>query len=99
MTDEHSALIHWSAEHLSAGLPHFTTTIDPAWFVERDLAHDEGWSLSCDFDEPPAIQGNPSRARVRFRVANAPHSRLHTGVTLQLFERATGRYARVEILD
>jgi hypothetical protein len=55
--------------------------------------------LVCSFDTVPAEQGNPSFARVRFMVENAPHELLRPGVTLQLFERATQAYATVQILD
>ena len=38
-------------------------------------------------------------ARVSCLVPDAPHDRLRPGVRLRLFERATQRYATVEILD
>ena len=96
---EHSALVHWSAEQIRRGLPSIQRTVDPAWFVEPGNGSEQGWSLVCEFDAPPELQGTPSRARVRFLVSEAPHERLGPGTRLQLFERPTGRRALVEILD
>ena len=95
----HAARIHWSAEQVARGLPAVTHRIDPSWFVEAGDDSAEGWSLVCDFDEPPSVQGNPSIARVAFWMDHAPHDRLYAGVSLWLFERATRRYARVEIIS
>jgi hypothetical protein len=94
----HRAQIAWSSEQVRRSLPECDRTIDPAWFAsEPDGA--EGWSLACDFDRPPSQQGNPSVARVRFWMEDAPHERLAPGVTLRLFERGTQQRATVEILD
>ena len=98
MATEHRAQITWSQEHVRGGLPSYAQTNDPARFDDAPEGAD-AWSLVCSFDTVPAEQGNPSFARVRFMVANAPHELLRPGVTLQLFERATQAYATVQILD
>jgi hypothetical protein len=95
----HQARIHWSEEQVRRGLPSVSRTTDPSWFVEAGPGSEQGWSLVCEFEAPPAHQGNPSRARVVFLVEDAPHSRLSPGSRLQLFERGTGQRAEVEILD
>ena len=95
----HTARIHWSPELIKLGLPEFAQTIDPAWFTDARDSYKEGWSLVCDFDVAPARQGSPSTARVRFFVEQAPHDRLRPGVSLWMFERATQKHARVEIVD
>ena len=94
----HQASIRWSAEQERQGLPAFDHTTDPAWHVDEVPRQDEGWSLMCNFERPPAAQGNPSIARVRYLMPNAPH-RLVAGLRLRLFERGTGQFADVEILD
>ena len=99
MESAHTARIRWSAEQVRRGLPAEHRTVDPSWFSGDLPSTAEGWSLVCEFDAPPAVQGSPSLARVRFLVAAAPHDRLGRGARLQLFERATGRCAEVEILD
>ena len=99
MASPHSAWIFWSAEQHARGLPAIAQTIDPAWFDDAQPGRDDGWSLVCDFQSPPSEQGDPSSARVRFLVAEAPHARLRPGVRLRLVERATQSYATVEILD
>jgi hypothetical protein len=100
MTDPrtHQASIRWSAEQERKGLPAFSRTVDPSWHIDEVPKQDEGWSLMCNFDSPPVVQGNPSIARVRYLMANAPH-RLVPGLRLQLFERGTSHFADVEILD
>ena len=95
----HTARIHWSPEHISRGLPTFARTADPAWLSPARPREDEGWTLLCEFDSPPSEQGSPSLARVEFGMDAAPHDRLTPGASLQLFERATLKLARVEILD
>ena len=99
MASAHSARIFWSADLHERGLPAIAQTIDPAWFEDAQPGQDDGWSLVCDFERPPSAQGDPSTARVRLLVAEAPHDRLRPGVRLRLVERATQRYATVEILD
>jgi hypothetical protein len=79
------------------GLPTAQETVDPAWLTDDPA--DEGWNLLCTFSSPPLEQGSPSSATVRFLVDEAPHNRLGPGATLRLFERATQRYAAVDILD
>ena len=100
MTDQiaHRASIRWSPEQQQRGLPVYTQTADPAWHVDETPKLDEGWTLLCDFEHPPALQGNPSIARVRYLMPTAPH-RLERGLHLKLFERGTGQFAEVEILD
>ena len=95
MSYEHQALIKWSAEQVSHGLPTVLKTIDPAWFA----AGEEAWSVVCEFAIPPSEQGNPSRAKVRFYMPEAPHLRLVVGATLYLFERATTKTAFLTITD
>jgi hypothetical protein len=100
MTDQptHHASIRWSPEQQRQGLPNITQTADPAWHADERPVHDEGWTLLCDFATSPTVQGNPSVARVRYLMPNAPH-RLVRGLHLRLFERGTGQFADVEILD
>ena len=93
---EHDALIVWSAQRVAAGLPSVEELIEPAWLSE--LEH-EGWSLVCRFARSPASQGNPTRARVRFLAAGAPHGELRPGAKLRLFDGFSGSVARVTILD
>ena len=99
METAHSALIYWSAEQGRRGLPTTSRTVDPAWFEDGESGRQEGWSLVCEFDAPPSEQGDPSQARVRFLIPDAPHDRLRPGVRLRLFERASQQCATVEILD
>ena len=95
---QHVARITWSSEHERRGLPRAARMIDPAWFT-GSVGEKEAWSLVCTFEKPAAEQGNPSVARVQFMVPAAPENRLTPGATLRLFERATGGFAVVEILD
>ena len=95
----HRARITWSEEQFRLGLPSVSETIDPAWFVSDEPRKHDGWSLVCRFTPSPSEQGNPSLAEVHFRMDDAPHSRLQPGTELQLFERGSGTFARVEILD
>jgi hypothetical protein len=93
MSSEHQALIEWSAEQASHGLPTILKTTDPAWFAPGE----EAWSVVVEFAIPPSKQGSPSRAKVRFLMSEAPHSRLVVGATLHLFERATTKTALLTI--
>jgi hypothetical protein len=99
MTSYHNALITWSNEHVRAGLLDSSEIVDPAWFVEQGQRSGEGWSLRCRFEAPANRQGNPTRALIHFMTDNAPHERLKPGSTLHMFERATGKYASVAVLD
>ena len=99
MSQERLARITWSAQRARQGLPAAFETTDPAWFGREPSAGEEGWSLVCRYDEPPRVQGNPTRAWVRFMVAGAPHARLVHGTILRMFEPGTGQLALVEILD
>ena|SRR5215471_2063590 len=96
---EHQARITWSEQQVSLGLPAIDTTTDPSLFTEPGPGSDEAWSLICRFVSPPSSQGNPSLATVQFLVDEAPEERMKPGATLRLFERGTGKYASVEILD
>jgi hypothetical protein len=97
MVRHYNALITWSNEHMRVGLPATSESVDPAWFIEQGERSGEGWSLRCRFEPPPNVQGNPTRAVVRFTVGQAPD--LKPGAVMHLFERATGTYAVLEILD
>jgi len=46
----------------------------------------EAWSIVLEFDEPPSVQENPSIARVRFLVEQAPVDRLKPGHAFELYE-------------
>lgn len=96
---EHRARITWSAEQEREGLPNIQQGIDPSWLDGVQPAEGETWSLLYRFDRPPREQGNPTESFVRFLVNEAPHSQLSSGITLWLFERMTGKFAKVEILD
>ncbi len=98
MHPEHTARITWSDELVRRGLPTVTHSIDSSW-LESDPKGADGWSLVCRFDIPPREQGNPSIARIRFLVDEAPHDGLQPGRYLRLFERWTQGFARVEIID
>ena len=93
--DEHLARIFWSDEQVRRGLPAFTRTSDPAWFVSAD----EGSTLVCRFHASPREQGTPSVARVSFLGPPAAHDRLVAGARLFLFERSTRQLATVEIIE
>src|SRR5262245_48054482 len=99
MPSEHHARITWSEQQVGLGLPAIAQMTDPSFFTEPGSASEEGWSLICRFDSPPSSQGNPSLATIQFLVNEAPEHRLKPGVTLMLFERGTGKYAVVEILE
>ncbi len=93
MQQWHRATITWSHEQETLGLPQRVETIDPAKLGDGG----EGWSLVMRFDKPPAEQGNPSDAQVRFLVDEAPHAVLQPGRELRVFERATGQWARIRV--
>jgi len=99
MKKEHRARVTFSPDQVKVGLPGVTKTTDPAWLEGTSRGRDEAWSLICQFDRPPQMQGNPSLATVQFLVPDAPHERLQPGAKLHLFERATQQLATVEILD
>jgi len=99
MSQERLARITWSAQRVQQGLPTAFETVDPAWFGRGPSAGGEGWSVVCRYDEPPRVQGNPTRAWVRFLAPGAPHARLAPGAVLRMFEPGTGQLALVEILD
>ncbi|HET7584322.1 MAG TPA: hypothetical protein VFK13_05410 [Gemmatimonadaceae bacterium] len=94
MSTVHAARIHWSTEQLQQGLPAGNQTIDPVWLEAARPRIDEGWSLVCEFEQPPVQQGNPSLAHVHFALNDAPQDWLRPGTWLCMFERATQQYAR-----
>ena len=47
----------------------------------------EAWSIVLEFDEPPSVQGNPSIARARFLVEQAPVDRLKPGHAFETLRR------------
>jgi hypothetical protein len=56
-------------------------------FIEdADAWLQEAWSIVLAFDEPPAVQGNPSIARARFLGEQAPVDRLKPGHACELYE-------------
>jgi hypothetical protein len=98
MPTSYPARITWSDEQVQLGLPRQLETIDPAWAADAVPRADDGWTLICRFAFPPSQQGNPSLADVAFLMEGAPHV-LARGAILKLYERSTGKYARVEILS
>jgi hypothetical protein len=80
------------------GLPDARDMMDPAWPVDSAPGSGEAWSLALRFDPTPRAQGSPSEGYARFAFDNAPEDWLSEGRVLHLFERATGQYARVEVL-
>ena len=94
MRATHSARITWSTERVRRGLWTAHERIVPAWFGPGE----DGWSLVCKFEQPPAEQGSPSLATVSFWVDAAPHDRLRAGAQLTLFDES-GDTSVVEILD
>jgi hypothetical protein len=96
MTDKHQARIHWWTEHVCLGLADTRRAVDPSWSSDNAA---EGWNLICEFAVSPKDQGNPSLATISFLLDDAPAEWLGPGRELQLFEPATGKSARVEILD
>jgi|SRR5215207_4081561 len=99
MQREHRVRITWSPEYERRGLPDGDRGIDPAWIATAVPVRDEGWTLAYRFERPPQEQGNPSEGFARFVMETAPEHWLRPGAELQLFERGTGKYARVEVLD
>lgn len=91
------SLVTWSEEQVELGLPNIMVTTDPSNPIDEQYS-DEWWSMVCRFEKPPVEQGNPSRAYVRFLLKKAPHKLLQTGAKFQLFERATQKFAVIEIL-
>jgi hypothetical protein len=96
---EHAAEITWTADCLARGLPQVPEYVGP---VHRPgIAPpwtQDAWSLVCRFDEPPHVQGNPSRASVYFLLPSAPADWLQPGSMLWLWEGAT-HVATVAILQ
>lgn len=68
---------------LPAGLQYSTVS---KWPGQEDGAWpNSAWSVVLDFDRPPAEQGNPSSARARFLVNDAPDL-LVPGRKFELYE-------------
>lgn len=91
---EHLAIITWSKAMELHGLPSALEAIDPVW---RERA--PGWSLVSRFARPPHELGNPTPARVRFLMPDAPDLWMVPGTMLRMFERETQQLAEVFILD
>ena len=99
MQREHRIRVTWSPDAVQHGLPDIVRSIDPAWRAGLVPTRDEGWSLTYRFDRSPRDQGNPSLGYAQFAMEDTPADWLVRGNTLLLFERATGKYATVEVLD
>jgi hypothetical protein len=97
MDQEHRVRVTWSPEQQQRGLPGVRATTDPVWPADTTPGG-EAWSLALRFDRTPREQGNPSEGYAHFAFDNAPEGWLSAGRVLHLFERATGKYARVEVL-
>jgi hypothetical protein len=97
---EHRARIQWSDTRRTRDrLPVTLQYVTMARFFEDAAGWPvNAWSVVCRFDEPPAVQGSPSLARVRFLADAAPHERLKPGVLFSLYEGRTD-VATVELLD
>jgi hypothetical protein len=90
-------LVTWMA-YKAANLPLCSQYITVAKFEEDEGTwNKEAWSIVLDFDEPPALQGNPSRGKARFLIENAPVERLVTGRKFGMYEGVT-KTAEIEIL-
>src|SRR5215813_1161677 len=76
------AKVHWipAEEGGRAFLPTGKKYATISRFTEdADTWLQEAWSIVLEFDEPPSVQGNPSLARARFLVEQAPVDRLKPG--------------------
>ena len=97
---ELNAKVHW-LPHSDRGtrrLPASLLYIGIGRFEEDGPAWPDGaWSIVCRFAEPPAEQGSPSVARVRFMVDAAPHERLVPGRRFGLYE-GRRQVAEVELV-
>ena len=97
---ELNAKVHWltQGERGAGRLPASLQYIGIGRFDEDGPSWPDGaWSVVCRFDEPPAEQGSPSVARVRFMVDGAPHERLVPGRRFGLYEGPT-RVAEIELV-
>ncbi|HBC71754.1 MAG TPA: hypothetical protein DCZ38_03125 [Coxiellaceae bacterium] len=76
-------LVNWVGKQgrLPMGLKYSTVSK----FKEDDWDK-AAWSVVLDFDEAPAKQRNPSKAKARFLADNAPHDRLKSGEFFDLYE-------------
>lgn len=94
------ARIYWipAEEGGRTSLPTGKTYATVSRFPEDvDTWLQEAWSILLEFDEPPAVQGNPSMAKARFLVEQAPAERLKPGHAFELYE-GKKKVARVEIV-
>ena len=94
------AKVHWipAEEGGRAFLPTGKQYATIARFTEDAGARlQEAWSIVLEFDKPPSVQGNPSIARVRFLVEQAPVDRLKPGRAFGLYE-GKKKVAMVEIV-
>jgi hypothetical protein len=97
---EHRARIEWSDVRATRDrLPVTLQYVTMARFMEDPTTWpQDAWSVVCVFDEPPAVQGSPTMAKVRFLAEAAPHERLQAGVLFSLYEGRTD-VATVQLLD
>ena len=95
---EHRARIQWSDVRATRDrLPATLQYVTMARFMDDQTTWpQDAWSVV--FDEPPAMQGSPSLAKVRFLAETAPHERLRPGVLFSLYEGRTD-VATVQLLD
>lgn len=77
-------------------LPKGKKYVTVAKFAEDADWAKEAWSIILEFDESPEVQGNPSKAKAHFLVADAPQDRLQAGKSFELYE-GIDKVAEVEI--
>lgn len=77
-------IVTWVNRKLS-NLPKGLQYITVAKFKEDNWKL-EAWSVVIEFEEAPTKQGNPSKGMAKFLVDNAPHERLKSGETFELYE-------------
>lgn len=78
------AVVEWSAAHISAGLPDAARWVHPAHILPLSTPASDMWSLICEFEPTPLVQGTPSLARVRFAFETGPP--LSSGTQLALYD-------------
>ncbi len=85
----HDALVFWTPEAIRGKreLPPTLRYVGLSRFAGDVIGRDTAWSVELLFETPPPEQsGDVSRAQVRFLFDDAPHERLHQGVTFSLYE-------------
>lgn len=87
-------IVEWKGtkeKHLPTGLQYITVSkFDEDWLQNA-------WSIVLEFDQPPNIQGNPSRGFARFLMPNAPKDKLISGAVFELYE-GTSLTAKVLVI-